>query len=330
MATRTKNIKEVTRQRLSSDGSISSSTKSTGISNIRKSASFASNSSYPLQEQMKLTSDDHLCSGITLAGGAGKESDSLHLTINPEESISSAIKVTLQPYTKTPQTSLEDKKVSQIYDTVGKAVADMVENVTVQQSPKGAKPTELRVAEHPVKVTVKSINEKNLPMSQCSLSPPVSPTPGTIGIEKQSSVETNKSAPQSASSQRSISSGSSSSKRPDSVETNRSAPQSASSQRSISSGSSISKRPDSVKTDDSAPHSASSQRSSQSPGDKCYSSIITDNTNESIPAKVKCYSYVFIHVMQPYGYSVAMQMFTIIKLLLALQKPSMFTFTLNF
>ena len=89
---------------------------------------------------------DHLCSGITLAGGVSvsrKKSDSLHsFTTNPEESISSAIKVMLQPYTKSPQTSLEEinKKVSQIYDTVGKAVADMLENVTVQQSPKGAKP----------------------------------------------------------------------------------------------------------------------------------------------------------------------------------------------
>ena len=289
MATQGKNRKKIVRRR---SLPISSSTrKSKKNLNMKKSASFA-NSRYPLQEEMELTSGDHLCSGITLAGGARKKSDSLHsFMINPEESISSAIKVMLQPYTKNPQTSLEgiNKKVSQIYDIVGKAVADMVENVTVQQSPKGAKPTELmiRVAEHPAEVTVKPINEENL---QGNLSPPVSPTPGTIGIEKQSSVETNISAPQSASSECS-----GSSKRPDSVETNKSAPQSASSQHSISSGSSSSsKRPDSVKTDDSAPHSASNHRSIQSPGDKCYSSIITDNTNESIPAKVKCYTYIYI------------------------------------
>ena len=327
MAAQNKSIKEASRRRSSPDGSISSSTKSTNISKMKKSASFVtSNSRYPLQEEMKLTSGDHLC------GGSGKKDDSINL----EESISSAIKFVLQKYTKSPQASLKEinEKVSQIYDIVGRAVVDVLQNVTVQQSPSAsaAKHTELKVAEHPAMVTVKPIDEENLYMSQCSLSPPVSPTPGTIGIEKQGSVEANKSksAPQSTSSQRSIISpcpSTSSNKRPDSVKTDDSAPWSASSQRSIVSpcpstssnkrpdsvktddsapwsassqcsiispcpSTSSNKRPDSVKTDDSAPQSASSQRSIQSLGDKFYSSI---NTNESI-TKVKCYIITCMHL----------------------------------
>ena len=135
-----KNLKEAPpmyRRRSSPDGSISARTVPAN-SKMKKSASeyaFASNSrpSYPLQEEMKLTSGaDHLCPGTTLTpGGVGKKKDSLHssfTTSNQEESISSAIKDMLQPYTKSPQTNLEEinKKVSQIYDIVGRAVSIII------------------------------------------------------------------------------------------------------------------------------------------------------------------------------------------------------------
>ena len=50
---------------------------------------------------------------------------------------------------------------------------------------------------------------------------------------------------------------------------------------------STSERPDSVEADVLPPHSATSQRSIQSLRDKCYSSTIKDDTNDSISDKVK-------------------------------------------
>ena len=246
-------------QRRQSDTSLSSSTKSsTDVSEgVKKSASFVVYDRHLLKEDLKLTSDaDRLCSGMLPIGGKVKR-DSLHSSIsdpwiNPEESISNAIESMLQSCKESPHMNLDQvkEKVSHIYSTVTQAVDSMLANVTVHAQPDAAKHTGLKV-KGADEITVKLIDEENLCASQCSLS---SPPNTAIGIrERSDSIETNKS----------------------------SAPQSASSQRSINSPypgqSCYSKRPGSMhmkKVNDLASHSAStaSQRSIQSPEDnKCFS-----------------------------------------------------------
>ena len=262
------------------------------------------------QEELKLTSsNDHSSSTnsnvkIPGAGRKKRPSDptppsrsdsnislgsSLHSrksSMNPEQVIESAIRSMLQPYTLTPQTSLEEvnKLVSQIYETVGNTVADVLKDVMVQQNTTVEHVAEREVStaatEHsPIRVTatVKSRfhDEETFKVGfpvRCTSAPSVSSTP-TFGIGRPDTGGSVR--PDSGSSVPEIS-----------------APQSGSSKRSIhfiqSAGS---ERPDSVKTDASGPHSSLSRSSFQylktdEPIECSSPTTITSITDEDVSAKV--------------------------------------------
>ena len=241
---------------------------------IKKSKSFAatSNSRGPLEEDFKFTGSGDLCPGVSALPTVGKKHG------NPEELIRTGITQMLQQYTRSPQPNLDEfnKKASQIYDTVGKTIRGVLENVSVQNNPSAAK---LKVSERIAAYTPAYVfsdkpvddSEENLPVHPCSLSPSPIPTSGIQSVPRTDSVETDPSAPHSASSKRSINSShpsSSSSRRSDYAETDQSVPHStlskALSQYSDNSShpsSSSSRISDYVETDPSAPHSASSKRS---------------------------------------------------------------------
>ena len=280
-------------------GSSGPTNSSTGLKKSASSSfvSSGSKSRDPGQEQFKLGQPRRKSDTCILADKAIViKSYSPRAVASPEEAIRTAIQMKLQQYTKSVQKSLEkiNGEISGIYDLVGKEVDLVLQRVKLQKIGSSATITGFKVVEHPMSVTVKPTHEEttevNLAVTPITA---MSPTP-TIGGERPESadsVETNKSAPQSASSQRSIQS--SNSERPfstDSVETNKS-PQSAPGQHSIQS--SDNERPfsaDSVETNKSPPQSASSQRSVQSPdsgNDIQYStSSVTNSSNENGPAKV--------------------------------------------
>lgn len=228
----------------------------------------------------KSNSNASLRSEHSLRSGSRKSS----LSMDPEELIRSAVENILRPCTESPQKSSTDvdEKVSRIYDIVGRALAETLKNVTVQQNASAAKLSGLRIQSPvliPPVVADEPSREENLTVS-CNSSPSVSPTPASsIYIDRQDSVETNESAPHSASSQRTIQS--SDSERSGSVKTDVSGPHSASSQHRIQS--SGSERSDSVNLDVFRLHSASSQHGTthnQSSGNERSDSI---KTNESGP-----------------------------------------------
>lgn len=267
-------------------GSPTSTKSSTKASSFKKTISDGS-FGLPSQEKIKLGSNSQGSRGRKSLGDIPSCESLTKSHVNPNVELDTAIKNVLQPYTKTPQTSLEEisKKVSDIYEIVGKAVDNVLQSVAVQQSTSAAKRTGLRVAEHPISVTVKFIHEEtaektteeNL-LASCTSSPTTSPPPTADSksrLKPADSVETNKSAPHSASSQRSI----------QSITDDDSVSHNASSRNRESPDTS-----DSVETNISPPHSASSQKISQSQdsgkGDLCISSTIITRSNEDTPAKV--------------------------------------------
>ena len=208
MSAKAKGSKEPV-QRRKTDESISSPTKSSSVSMMKKSVSHPdqlvaskSNSTHlSSQEELKLTSySDRLCPGMDMMPPGGKKLGSSHSSVSPEESISGAINDVLQTYTESPQTSLVEIKqtVSWLYDLVGKTVNGVLEKVTVQESPDADKLTGFKVT-----ATVVFGDDENLPisLSQYNIVSSTSPIPLPIIIERQSSVET---APNSALSQRSV------------------------------------------------------------------------------------------------------------------------------
>ena len=247
------------RRRQSSPGGNATQVKppSNVLGGIKKSKSFAarstSNSRGPLEE-----------AGVSLPTVGKKQG-------NPEELIRTGITQMLQQYTRSPQPNLDEfnKKVSQIYDTVGKTIMGVLEDVSVQNNPSAAK---LKVSERIAALYTPAYvfsdkpvddSEENLPVNPCSLSPSPTPTSG-IQLPRADSVETDPLAPHSTSSKRSIDSAhpsSSSSRRSDYAETDQSAPHSALSQHSDNSSHPSSSSSRRSESDQSAPHSESNQHS---------------------------------------------------------------------
>ena len=196
-------------------GSSMTANSSTNSSGLKKSASFTK-SREPVQEKFKLSLQPKRKSDTSIITDTNKSLLITSKPINPrasvtntsDEPIRTAIRKKLEQHTKSELTSLEEINaiVSSIYDIVGKEVDLALEKAKLRQSGSGAVITGLKVAEHPMSVTVKPILEETTEVN-LAVVPTTSPTPpSTAGERPEStdSVETNKSPPQSASTQHSV------------------------------------------------------------------------------------------------------------------------------